>query len=74
MDFMIKPISSDILVVELLNLGAGADSDTILWNSNLAQPVFAMTLAQLKWLKTLPHPFFNVGTLSRITVEEIFNQ
>ena len=49
---MIKPISSDILVVELLNLGAGAgaDLDSILWNSNLAQPAFVMMLAQLKCL------------------------
>ena len=39
LDFMIKGINSDILVVELLNLGAGADLDIILWNSNFLQPV-----------------------------------
>ena len=45
-----KPISSDILVVELLNLAAGTFLDTILWNIKLVQSEFSMTMQQLKLL------------------------
>ena len=42
LDLVIQAISSEILIVELLNLGAGVSWDIILWNSNFSQPVFAI--------------------------------
>ena len=48
LDFMIQAISLEILVEELLNLGAGAGWDTILWNSKFSKPAQAMLFAILQ--------------------------